>query len=555
MEPAPAEPRAVRLSLSGITKAFPGVIANQDISLEIRASEVHAILGENGAGKSTLMKILYGFYQPDSGTIRTGERVVQIQSPADGKRLGIGMVFQQFMLAPALTVLENVTLALADVPFVLPRKQIEQRLRALSDRYGFSIDPHTAVGALSVGEQQKVEILKLLIAEASVLIFDEPTSVLAPHESDALMDIFRKLREDGLAVLFITHKLREVLAVADHISVLRRGRVVGTFPRSDSTSEAGLVALMLGGTDATPLAERSTNSSLREGSSLSLDRPVASALPPRTSASADSTRPPVLELDRITAPDPSGRMDLADISLTLRQGEIVGAAAIAGNGQRELGDVILGLRPLTRGTISALGRTRSKWSAGELLNLGFGCVPEDPLRMGAVASMSGLENMVLPDRRRYGKWAGLGLRWDRARESAVRALRQFGLGSPALDKPIGQLSGGNVQRLVFARELARQPKLLVSFYPTRGMDVPSANAARQVLRDQRAAGGAIFLVSEDLDELFDLSDRLVVMHHGRIVATTTPAATTPHEVGLLMTGASITTPGEQLLAASGVAHG
>jgi simple sugar transport system ATP-binding protein len=535
MDPAPAESRAVRLSLSGITKAFPGVIANQDISLQIRASEVHAILGENGAGKSTLMKILYGFYQPDSGTIRTGERVVQIQSPADGKRLGIGMVFQQFMLAPALTVLENVALALADVPFVLPRKQIEQRLRALSDRYGFAIDPHTAVGALSVGEQQKVEILKLLIAEASVLIFDEPTSVLAPHESDALMDIFRKLREDGLAVLFITHKLREVLAVADHITVLRRGRVVGSFARTESTSEASLVALMLGGAEAAP--------------------PPVVDLVVRAVSAVEPTTEAVLELHGVTAPDPAGRMDLTDISLTLRPGEIVGAAAIAGNGQRELGDVILGLRPPTKGTIAAFGQTKSKWSAGEMLNLGFGCVPEDPLRMGAVASMSGLENMVLPDRRRYGKWAGLGLRWDRARENAVRALRQFGLGSPALDKPIGQLSGGNVQRLVFARELARQPKLLVSFYPTRGMDVPSANAARQVLRDQRAAGGAIFLVSEDLDELFDLSDRLVVMHHGRIVATTTPATTTPHEVGLLMTGASISTPGEGALAASGVAHG
>src|SRR5713226_7549675 len=329
---AAAESRPVRLSLSGITKAFPGVIANQDISLDIRAGEVHAILGENGAGKSTLMKILYGFYQPDSGTIRAGARVVQIHSPADGKRLGIGMVFQQFMLAPALTVLENVALALADVPFVLPRKQIEHRLRALSDRYGFSIDPHTAVGALSVGEQQKVEILKLLTAEASVLIFDEPTSVLAPHESDALMDIFRKLREDGLAVLFITHKLREVLAVADHISVLRRGRVVGSFPRTDSTSEAGLVALMLGGPDAAPAL---------------LDEPGAHAV-----SAVEPTTAAILQLKGVTAPDPSGRMHLTDISLTLRPGEIVGAAAIAGNGHRELGDVILGLRPPTSGTIT-----------------------------------------------------------------------------------------------------------------------------------------------------------------------------------------------------------
>jgi simple sugar transport system ATP-binding protein len=370
-----------------------------------------------------------------------------------------------------------------------------------------------------VGEQQKVEILRLLIAEASVLIFDEPTSVLAPHESDALMDIFRKLRQDGLAVLFITHKLREVLAVADHITVLRRGRVVGSFPRTASTSEAELVTLMLGSGDAV--------------SPPAVAEPVARAV-----ASTQAETQPILELNSVTALDPTGRLDLADISLSLRPGEIVGAAAIAGNGQRELGDLILGLRHLTRGTMTVLGQARQNWSPAELLGRGFGCVPEDPLKMGAVASMSGLENMVLPDRRRYGRWAGLGMRWDHARDNAVSALRRFGLGAPALDKPIGQLSGGNVQRLVFARELARQPRLLVSFYPTRGMDVPSANAARQVLRDQRAAGGAILLVSEDLDELFNLSDRLIVMHHGRIIATTTPSATSQHEVGLLMTGAN-----------------
>jgi simple sugar transport system ATP-binding protein len=268
---------------------------------------------------------------------------------------------------------------------------------------------------------------------------------------------------------------------------------------------------------------------------------VAAELVPAEAVAANGVAtvgPVVLALKGAHALDPTGRLNLTDISLTLCAGEIVGAAAIAGNGQRELGDLILGLKNMTHGTMSVLGRTKPRWSPAELLTLGFGCVPEDPLRMGAVASMSGLENMVLPDRRRYSRWAGFGLRWDLAKEHAVRALRHFGLGSPALDKPIGQLSGGNVQRLVFARELARQPKLLVSFYPTRGMDVPSANAARQVLRDHRAAGGAIFLVSEDLDELFDLSDRLVVMHHGRIVSTTTPLETSQHEVGLLMTGAS-----------------
>jgi simple sugar transport system ATP-binding protein len=229
---------------------------------------------------------------------------------------------------------------------------------------------------------------------------------------------------------------------------------------------------------------------------------------------------------------------LHDITLRLSAGEIVGVAAIAGNGQRELGDVLLGLRPITAGTMAVFDTPKRAWSPAELLQVGFGSVPEDPLRMGAVGSMSGLENIVLPDRRRYQRRGGLGIRWDEARTHAVRALGQFGLGAPALDKPIGQLSGGNVQRVVFARELARQPKLLVSFYPTRGMDVPSATAARQVLRAHRDAGGAILLVSEDLDELFALSDRLVVMHHGRIVSTTSPAAISQHEVGLLMTGAA-----------------
>jgi simple sugar transport system ATP-binding protein len=401
---------SVRLSLVGITKAFPGVVANQDIALDIRANEVHAILGENGAGKSTLMKILYGFYQPDAGSISAEGRGVSIHSPADAKRLGIGMVFQQFMLAPALSVLENVTLALSDLPFVLPRRQLETQVRTLSERYGFELEPHARVGSLSIGEQQKVEILKLLVAQASILIFDEPTSVLAPHESDALMDIFRRLRADGLSVLFITHKLREVLAVADYITVLRRGRVAASLPRAEASSEADLVKLMLGDSEH-------------------------SADQPEIAHHVSNT--PVVEIDHAHIPDPAGRLDLTDISLTIHTGEIVGTAAVAGNGQRELGDFLLGIRQAQSGSMRVMGETRKNWSPARLLKLGLGCVPEDALRLGAVPTMSGLENMVLPDRRRYSRWGGLNLRWSAARDFARRALEQFGLGTPALDKPIG----------------------------------------------------------------------------------------------------------------------
>jgi simple sugar transport system ATP-binding protein len=523
----PAETRPADLSLRGVTKSFPDVLANDGIDLDVSRGEVHAILGENGAGKSTLMKILYGYYHPDAGTISVRGVPIQIHSPHEGRKHGIGMVFQHFMLVPALTVIENVALALQNLPFVLPLSALERQIRELSERYRFNIDPRARVRDLSIGERQKVEIVKLLMAKAEFLIFDEPTSVLAPHEVDELMGIFRQLRQDGLAVLFITHKLREVLAVADRITVLRRGRVVATMPAAD-TSEAALVKLLLGsGAEA---AER-----LASRTALPASPPEL--CPPSHPGNGQKPGVPALEILNAEVPDPAGRMHLRDITLSIYAGEVVGVAAVSGNGQRELGELVLGLHHHASGSMRVFGIEAQRWSPARALNRGVGCVPEDPLRLGTVPMMSVLENMILPERKRYAGWGGFSVRWNVAREHIDQALQHFGLRTPPLGARISGLSGGNVQRVVLARELARRPRLLVGFYPTRGMDVPSASAARDLLRTHRAAGAAILLVSEDLDELFELSDRLIVMHRGKIVGTFRPDETNPHAVGILMTGA------------------
>jgi general nucleoside transport system ATP-binding protein len=518
-----AEAPSAALSLRGVTKRFPHVLANDDIDLDVHRGEVHAILGENGAGKSTLMKILYGYYQPDSGTISRGGVPIRIHSPREGRQYGIGMVFQDFTLVPAFTVTENIALVVPDLPRILPMRALEDEIRTLSERYHFGIDPRAPIYDLSIGEQQKVEIIKLLLARAEFLIFDEPTSVLAPHEIHELLEVFRKLRQDGLAVLFITHKLREVVAVADRITVLRRGKVAATLPAADAT-EAGLVTLMLGSTSRAAAVASAPSPAPQDGL-------------PRSPKAWDGGDTPVLEIRNADVPDPAGRVHLHNVSLSISSGEIVGVAAVAGNGQRELGELVLGLRHCHSGSMRLLGTGSRHWSPMRTVDLGIACVPEDPLREGAVPGMSVLENMVLPIRKQFPGWGGLAVRWSLARDYVVRALQSFGLHMPALEARISTLSGGNIQRVVFTREVARQPKLLLSYYPTRGMDVPSAHAARELLRTLRAAGTAILLVSEDLDELFALSDRLVVMHRGRIVGTfRSDDEPSPHSIGFLMTG-------------------
>lgn len=496
------------LSVRGLTKRFPGVLANDDISLDFFPGEIHALLGENGAGKSTLVKCLYGYYTRDAGQVSIDGQAVDLRSPEDARRQAIGMVFQTLTLIPALSAVENVALFLSDLPAVPDLKRLARQIEQLGERYHLQVDPWAQVQDLSIGQQQKVELIKLLMVRARLLILDEPTRVLAPHEVEGLFEILRRFVADGLAVVFITHKLNEVLAIAHRISVLRRGRVAGSLLRADATAE-GLIRLMF---------EKDVTAPSAEGR----QKPAAAG-------------EPILELRRATTRPGGAAIALRDVELTVYPGEIVGVAGVSGNGQRELGDLILGELKCASGSKVLFGRDVTHASIRDLRRRGLAFIPEDPLKMAAVPMLTVLENVAISQTDRYARSSGLKMDWAAIRRDAQTAMQELGF-SFSLDTPARALSGGNLQRMVITRELSHNPRLIVASYPTHGLDAQSTSAAQAALLQARRQGAGVLLISEDLDELLLLSDRLIVMHAGRIVGRFSPQKADVYQIGRLMTG-------------------
>jgi general nucleoside transport system ATP-binding protein len=494
----------------GIVKRFGPVLANDIAAFDLYGGEVVALLGENGAGKSTLAKILYGYYTPDAGEIFVGGRPAKIASPREARALGIGMVFQSFTLIPALSVFENIALFQAGLPAVVPRRDILARLRILAARLRLDIDPFTPVGRLSVGDQQKVEILKQLLAGARALILDEPTKVLAPQESEGLFQTISELRADGLGIVLITHKLREVLAGTDRIAVMRHGRIAAIMPRTEA-SEPKLLTLMFGG-------------------------PLTIPASPPTIAAQPNPGACVLELAGVSTPMGSTPGEgLRNLSMKIHAGEIVGVAGVSGNGQRALGEIILGLVAPNGGTKRLWGEDAARWSVAEVREKGVAAILDDPLAFACVSGLNVRENLALGTGSRYR--AGLGLDWRRIDRDMQSVYARLGFPRPPMEQRVATLSGGNLQRLVLARELANRPKLIVALYPTRGLDARSTLAVRSLLREVSVAGAGVLLISEDLDELFELSDRLLVLFRGAISGEFEPDQFSTEAVGPLMVGA------------------
>jgi general nucleoside transport system ATP-binding protein len=496
------------LELRGITKRFPGVLANDAVDFDLRRGEIHALLGENGAGKSTLMNILYGLYKADSGEIVLGGRPVSFSSAKDAIEAGIGMVHQHFMLIPVMTVAENVVLGHEPVRegVFLDERAAERRVKELSERFGLAADPDAKVEEISVGQQQRVEILKALYRKADILILDEPTAVLTPQEASDLFEVLRTLAAEGISIIFISHKLNEVLEIADRITVLRRGRVIETLPSQGVTEEA-LARAMVG-------------------------REVLLRVEKRPSDPGET----LLAVEELHVSDDRDLEVVRGLSLEVHAGEIVGVAGVDGNGQAELVEAIVGLRRPTQGRVLVAGRDVTREGPKDLIDDGVGHIPEDRHRLGLVLDFSIAENLSLHD---YRKPPESRFGWLSPRRIVARArelIRDYDVRGGGPQTPAGSLSGGNQQKVVVAREIAAEPRVLIAAQPTRGLDVGAIEYVHRRLVGEREARKAVLLLSLELEEIRSLSDRILVIYEGRIVGEY-PPETSEEELGLAMTGA------------------
>lgn len=499
------------LQLKGITKQFPGVLANDHIDLELMQGEVHALLGENGAGKSTLMNILYGLYKPTEGEVFVRGKKVDINSPSDSIAAGIGMVHQHFMLIPVFSVTENVMLGEESTTPAgfLKRRDAAKKISDLSKRFGLEVDPNALVGDLPVGVQQRVEIIKLLYRDADILIFDEPTAVLTPQEADSLFEIMQLLIDQGKSIIFITHKLREVLEYADRITVLRRGKVVGSTTPTDA-DPAKLAEMMVG-----------------RAVDLDVDRD-----PPQVGET-------VLAVNDLLIFDETGQAAVDQISFELKSGEILGVAGIQGNGQTELVEAITGMAKVDSGTITLLGQEIQNKPPRTITELGSAHIPEDRQRDGVVADFPIIDNLALQTYYLEPFSKNAVMQDELMRKNAEKLVSEFDVRTPSIETPVGSLSGGNQQKVIVAREFSRDIKFLVAAQPTRGIDVGSIEYIHSQIVKKRDDGVAVLLVSTELDEVMQLSDRIAVMFDGRITALVDARKVTKEQVGLLMAGSTL----------------
>lgn len=502
----------VAIKMVGITKKFPGVIANNKINFEVRKGEIHALLGENGAGKTTLMNILYGLYRPDAGEIYIRGKKVTIRTPNDAIGHKVGMIHQHFTLVPPFTVTQNIILGLKFPKGVLKVGQAEKRVTELSEKYGLKVDPRAQVWQLSVGEQQRVEILKALYRGAEILILDEPTSVLTPGEVRDMFKTLRSLAKAGTSIVFISHKLDEVMKICDKVTVLRDGKFVAT-KKTSTTNKRELARLMV-----------------KREVIFRLKKPKA------------KLGKPALETKKVSALSDRKLLALKEISLSVREGEILGVAGVSGNGQRELAEVIAGIRKATGGKVIVKGKDMTNRSPSEIVEAGVGRIPEDRIDMGLIMDLSVKENLVMETLRDFSDRAvlffpkGVFLNHSAIDKYADKLISEFKVITPSREAPSRTLSGGNLQRVILARVLTRNPKILVASEPTRGLDVGATEYIRRKLLEQKKRGAAILLISEDLEEIITLSDRIAVMYEGRIMGIVPAGKAKIEKIGLMMAG-------------------